>query len=269
MTFNIRRRMGTLIPRSPDRWERRRPLIGRMLEAEQPTILGVQEALPDQAGFVRHALGESYRSIGYGRNANKRGEGCPLFYNSDRVELLAWTQTALSDTPSVPGSTSWGNSTPRVVVSATFRDRETDIRFRAMNTHFDQRSRKSRMRSADEILRLVAASPLPVIVTGDFNSDAESLPHDRLTAPGGLIDCWDASQRRLTGSWGTFPNYRAPQLQRKRIDWILVTPGVTVLRTGINITRYRDGWPSDHAPVQAVLNLGAAHPGAEDGAGVR
>jgi endonuclease/exonuclease/phosphatase family metal-dependent hydrolase len=257
MSFNIRRRMGQLMPRSPDRWERRRFLIKRMLETEQPTILGVQEALPEQANFVRHALGERYRSIGYGRNANKRGEGCPLYYDRDRLELLDWAQTALSDTPSVPGSTTWGNPTPRVVVNASFRDLATGIQFRAMNTHFDQFSRRSRMRSADELLRLVALAPLPTVITGDFNSDEKSLPHERLTGSGVLDDYWDKSQKRLTQPWGTFPDYSAPKLQRKRIDWILVTPTVEVVRSAVNITRYAGKWPSDHAPVQAVVNFGA------------
>ena len=255
MSFNIRRRMERLMLRSPDRWDHRRPLIARILEAEQPVILGVQEALPDQAGFVRHALGESYRSVGHGRNANRRGEGCPLFYDRDRLQLMGWVQTALSDTPTVPGSTSWGNPTPRIVVAATFRDIATGIQFRALNTHFDQFSRKSRMHSADEILRLVAASPLPTIVTGDFNTDGDSLPHDRLTHTGALVDCWEAAHERLSESWGTFPNYRAPRLERKRIDWILATPSIFVERAAINVTRYDDNWPSDHAPVQAVVSL--------------
>jgi endonuclease/exonuclease/phosphatase family metal-dependent hydrolase len=258
MSYNIRRRMTRLIMRSPDQWVQRRGLMKRLLEAELPTILGVQEALPDQAGFVRHALGETYRSVGYGRNANKRGEGCPLFYDRERVELLDWTQTALSDTPFVAGSTSWGNPTPRVVVAATFKDLGTGIPFRAINTHFDQFSRRSRMRSAAEILRLVAASDLPAVITGDFNTDSDSRPHELLTTGGTLLDTWNHTSDRLTESWGSFPNYRAPKLERKRIDWILVTPGVSVLRSGINVTRFEGKWPSDHAPVQAVVNFGVA-----------
>jgi endonuclease/exonuclease/phosphatase family metal-dependent hydrolase len=263
MTYNIRRRMARLMLRSPDRWVRRRVLIQRLLEAEQPVILGVQEALPDQAGFVRHALGDSYRSVGYGRDANKRGEGCPLFYDRDRVELLGWRQTALSDTPLVPGSTSWGNPTPRVAVSATFRERALGVEFRAINTHLDQFSRRSRMYSVDELLRLVAESPLPTVVTGDFNTDDDSLPHELLVDSGALVDTWDVAQLRLTESWGSFANYGSPKLERKRIDWILATPTVSVLRAGINVTRYDGRWPSDHAPVQAVVNFGArsAHPG--------
>jgi endonuclease/exonuclease/phosphatase family metal-dependent hydrolase len=257
MTYNIRRRMTRLMPRSPDRWDRRRVLIQRLLQAEQPVILGVQEALPDQAGFVRHALGGTYRSIGYGRNANKRGEGCPLVYDSDRVELLEWRQTALSGTPSIPGSTTWGNPTPRVVVAASFRDRATGAEFRALNTHFDQFSRRSRLHSADEILRLVAESSLPTVVTGDFNTDDDSLVHARMTGTGLLADTWFSAQTRLTPSWGSFANYGAPKLERKRIDWILATPSVSVMWAAINVTRFGGKWASDHAPVQAVITVRA------------
>ncbi|MBC7724308.1 MAG: endonuclease/exonuclease/phosphatase family protein [Burkholderiaceae bacterium] len=259
MSFNIRRRMTGLV-RSPDRWDRRRPFIQRMLAAELPAIVGVQEALPDQAEFVRQALGERYRSIGYGRQADKRGEGCPIMYDRDRLRLVGWTQTALSDTPEVGGSTTWGNAIPRVVLDATFADRDTGAEFRVLNTHFDHKSRTARLHSADEILTLVAGSSLPAIATGDFNTDAGTLPHDRMTAPGGLLDSWDTTGDRLTDAWGTFPNYRAPQLGRKRIDWILVSPSIEVVSAAINVAQFDGKWPSDHAPVQAVLRI----PGGSD-----
>ena len=255
MSFNIRRRMPHLNPRSLDRWVHRQPLLKRLLETEQPALLGAQEALFDQANFVRHALGAHYRSIGYGREANTGGEGCPIFYDARRLRVLEWQQTALSETPEVPGSTSWGNRTPRLVVDATFRDIATGVEFQAVNTHLDNRSRTSRLRSTDVLRRIVQASPLPTIMTGDFNTDAETDPFDQLTGRGLLLDTWDTAEVRLTEVWGTFPNYRPPQHEHKRIDWILATPGVTALKAAINVTRYEGGWPSDHAAVQAVLNL--------------
>ena len=258
MTYNIRRRMPHIMPHSPDRWAHRRPLLKHLLEAERPALLGVQEALFPQASFVRHALGGHYRSLGYGREANKGGEGCPILYDSRRLRVIDWQQTALSDTPDVPGSTSWGNRTPRMVVDATFRDLATGTEFQAVNTHLDNRSRTSRLRSADVLRRIVQASPLPTIMTGDFNTDAETEPFDQLTGDGVLIDTWDAAEKRLTGVWGTFLNYQPPRHEHKRIDWILATPGVTVSTAAINVTRYEGGWPSDHAAVQAVVNLAEA-----------
>jgi endonuclease/exonuclease/phosphatase family metal-dependent hydrolase len=230
-------------------------MLKRLLAAEQPALIGVQEAMFDQANFVRHALGNRYRSIGYGREVNKGGEGCPIFYDSHRLRLLEWKQTALSDTPSRPGSTSWGNRTPRVVVDASFYDIDSGIEFRIVNTHFDHHSRTSRLQSADVLRRIVAASPLPTVITGDFNTDATTAPYNHLTDQGLLLDTWESAEKRLTEAWGTFLNYRPPQENRKRIDWILVTPGATVLKAAINVKRCEGGWPSDHAAIHAVVNF--------------
>jgi len=258
MTYNIRRRLPKLLPRNPDQWTHRQPLMRRLLAAEQPALLGVQEALFTQARFVRQALGEHYRSIGFGREKNTGGEGCPIFYDSRRLQVVEWRQTALSDAPNVPGSTSWGNRTPRIVVEAIFRDLATGIQFQAVNTHLDHRSRLSRLRSADALRSIVQATPHPTIMTGDFNTDADTDPYDQLTGHGLLFDTWDAAEERLTQVWGTFPNYGPPRHDRKRIDWILATPGITAVQAGINVTRYEGGWPSDHAPVQAVVRLAGA-----------
>ncbi len=258
MSYNIRRRMSQLFARSPDRWVHRRPLLKRFLEDEQPALLGAQEALPQQANFVRHALGEHYRSIGYGREANRRGEATPIFYDSHRLRLLDWQQTALSDTPNAPGSTSWGNHTPRMVVEAIFLDLATGIQFQSVNTHLDNFSHTARLRSAEVLRRIVSDSALPSIVTGDFNTNAGTSPYTALTGHGLLVDAWNTADLHRSDAWGTFLNYRSPKLERKRIDWILVSPSVRVLSAAINVTRYKGGWPSDHAAVQAVLNLSDA-----------
>ena len=253
MSYNIRRRLPHVNPLSPDRWSRRQPLMKRILRAEHPSLIGVQEALQDQARFVRKALGDRYALIGHGREANRGGEGCPIFYDRDRLEVLDWEQTALSDTPSVSGSTTWGNRTPRIVVNATFRDLATGIRFQAVNTHFDNVSRIARERSATLVQGMVAASGLPAVVTGDFNTDVRTLPYNDILDGDTLVDCFETAAGRVGEKWGTFPNYRAPRREHKRIDWVLATPNVVVLQCGINVTRYGGGWASDHAAVQAVV----------------
>jgi endonuclease/exonuclease/phosphatase family metal-dependent hydrolase len=255
MTLNIRRPIRHVMRHSPDHWESRRPHVKALLEAERPSILGMQEAMAEQAGFVRHALGSGYRSVGYGRNANRRGEGCPLFYDSRRLQLLDWKQTALSNTPDVPGSTGWGNLVPRVLVTAQFRDRATSAEFLALNTHFDHLSRRSRVHAADTVRDLVAARGLPSVSTGDLNSGEDTTPLRALFAYGVLRDAYATAEHRLTPEWGSFPNYRDPRLDRKRIDWIAVSPDVEVVRAGINPRRYGGGWASDHLPVQAVVRM--------------
>ncbi len=254
MSYNIRRRLPHLNPMSPDRWARRRPLLTRLLTAEQPTVLGVQEAMPDQAESVASALGARYSYVGRGREANGSGEGCPLYFDTDRLELLEWKQTALSATPDVAGSMTWGNRVPRIVVAATFRDRATARDFLVVNTHLDHLFHASRVSSVRALRDLVLAAKKPSIVMGDFNTDAGSAPHSEIVAGGRLRDSWLVGER-ATESWGTFPDYREPRHGRKRIDWILVTRRVEVLTAAINITRYDGAWPSDHTPVQAVVRI--------------
>lgn len=258
MSFNVRRRMPAIGPRTADRWERRSAALAALITAELPHVLGTQEVLPEQDRFIQAALGTGYRRIGRGRDANRQGEGCPLYYDSSRLELLGGAQQALSDTPDVPGSRSWGNMTPRILVWANFLDRSTGVRFMAINTHFDHISRRSRVRAAAAIRSLVAAQSLPAVVTGDFNSGEGTAPLVELFSGGTLVDAWNAAQTHLGPEWGTFPNYREPRRDRKRIDWISVTRDVTVERIGISTARPDGVWASDHLPVQAVVRFPAA-----------
>lgn len=264
MTFNLRRRL-VMPSRRADRWMRRAPRLRALLQSERPSLLGAQEALSDQASFVRHTLGSSYRSVGRGRSADGRGEQCPLFYDTERLELLDWQQCALSDRPSVAGSSSWGNVIPRVYVAAEMRDRHTGGRLDVINTHFDHLSRRSRLRSAWTIRERVAASGVPTVVMGDLNTGAQSAPVAELLAEGALVDAWEVAEQRLTPEWGTFANYSAPRLDRKRIDWIAVTPSIGIQQMGINPRQYDGGWPSDHLPVQALMTIAGAHENASSG----
>jgi endonuclease/exonuclease/phosphatase family metal-dependent hydrolase len=258
MTYNIRRRMAHLLPTGPDRWVDRKVLLRRILIAEQPTLLGVQEAMPDQVAAVADSLGSDYKWVGRGRNPDGGDEHCPIFYDTRRLTLVSWRQQSLSDTPDVPGSKSWGNQIRRVIVSAEFTDRATNARVLAFNTHFDHFSWRSRLASADFLLQLVNAAratdpAATIVVTGDFNANADSAVYRRLTESVALRDTWEAAAVRLTPQWGTFPNYRRVRVGGKRIDFILVGPGVAVASVGINVTRFDGKSPSDHDPVQAVL----------------
>ncbi|AZC12711.1 endonuclease/exonuclease/phosphatase family protein [Microbacterium sp. ABRD28] len=254
MTFNIRRRLSPTL-RRVDRWSHRRAAVAALLGAERPHVLGVQEALPDQARDVHAALGPGYVAIGHGRRRDGGGEACPLFFDADRLELESWRQIALSDHPDEPGSRSWGNRVPRVAVIARLRDRATSAAFVVVNTHFDHISRTARRRSAEAVRLLVAETALPGVVVGDLNSGEGTVPIRELLRDAALRDAWAVADERVTPEWGTFPNYGDPRVGRKRIDWIVVTRDIEVERVAINPSAPQGRRPSDHLPVQAVLRL--------------
>lgn len=255
MTLNVRRRLGGFTWRAADRWSNRRPRVQALVRAARPTLLGVQEALPDQARTIGEALGAGYGHVGYGRNKGRSGEGCPLYYDQNRLELIQSRQTALSDRPLVAGSRSWGNLLPRVLVTATFRDRVTSAVFVVMNTHLDPFSNRSRVRSVREIRRSIRGLGLPVILTGDLNALPGSPAIRALFADGIVRDAWSTAAERITPEWTTYAHYRRPRASGRRIDWIAVTPDIEVTRAAIDAEPVDGGWASDHLPVHAVVRV--------------
>lgn len=255
MSWNARRPVPAVLARTPDRWAVREPRMRALLRAEMPTVLGAQEVVGEQAEAMLDALGPGYRYVGRGRSAAGGGEASPIFYDASRLDLLGWDQSALSDDPSRPGSVSWGNLFPRVVVSATFRDRVTSARFVAINTHLDPLAPRSRRRSASAILDLVAASGQPAVLTGDLNAGPSSAAVRALVSDGTLADSWSSAGKRMGQEWGTYTGYRAPRAGGPRIDWILVSSTFKVTHAAINPTRHGGGWASDHLPVHAVMRL--------------
>lgn len=242
MSYNIRRPVPHLRRDHPDRWERRASRLAALLRAEGPTLLGVQEAVPYQAAFVRDTLG--YELLGAGRGRDGGGEGCQLIFDDDRLELLGWDQRPLPRSPA-----------PRIVVSATFRDRATTTEFLAVNTHLDPFSARSRVAAARVIRDLVYHQSLPAIVTGDLNAGSGAPAIRELLSGATLADGWRTAHHRLTPEWGSYGRYRPPRLDRPRIDWIAVTPTVTVDRIGVHGAAVNGGWASDHFPVQAVVRI--------------
>ena len=257
MTYNIRRRLPRLASSRADRWSTRAPLLGRLLVAERPTVIGLQEAFADQTAFVTASLGPDYRSLGGGRDAGGGGEGCPIAYDSSRLEVLDWRQSALSNTPTVPGSRVRGAAFPRVVVEARFRDLATGQTLRVVNTHLDPFSAAARLRSAQLITALLSTVVEPTLLTCDANAPTGSPAYRELTGRGGLADAWHAADQLLTPEWNTYAGYRAPRAGGRRIDWLLVGGGVRVLRAGVNASRSDGRAASDHEPVQALLRLPA------------
>jgi endonuclease/exonuclease/phosphatase family metal-dependent hydrolase len=198
MTYNIRRRIPHVNRNSPDLWTPRRRIMRRLLLGERPTVLGVQEALPDQVMYLDEWLGAQYRWVGRGRSANGSGEHNAIFYDSSRLSLVEWHQKALSNTPDVPGSRSYGNHVPRIAVVAQFVDRVTGSRFVVVNTHFHHLSSAARLRSAQQLSELVTTIGLPTILMGDVNTSPGSRPYLQFTSGGQFRDAWVAARTRLT-----------------------------------------------------------------------
>jgi len=259
MSFNVRCDAGSPAGH-PDHWPARAPLLSRLLAAEQPTLIGVQEPMGHQLDVIRNGLGDRYRMVGESRGVDPADEHSSIFYDADRFEAVETGQYWLSDTPSVVGSQGWGATLPRIVVWARLRDRVTGRRLLHVNSHFDHASEQARVRSAAAVagqLRDAAQSVDAVVFTGDTNAAAERSEAYRVLMEGtGLRDAWLEAADRLTPAVGTFHGYQAPVPDGDRIDWVLVGGEVRVQAAAINPGDDGGPCPSDHAAVQAVLTIG-------------
>ena len=243
MTFNVRQ---PDLDKGAQSWDNRRDFLVETILAAAPDLIGMQEVFALQAEYmVTHA--PRYRWFGAGRFGDDRDEHVGIFYRPDALRLLAHGDFWLSETPEVPGSSSWDIIRPRQVTWGEF-ETPAGRRFHHFNTHFPYRSVEQEARRETAALLLRRMSGLsPVLLTADFNSPADGEIHRTLTQD--LDDAWLTAQRR-SGPEATLNAFGAPHAAR-RIDWILYRATWKVLEAA-TIPAVRDGlYASDHFPVVA------------------
>lgn len=259
MTYNLRYASQT----GPNAWPQRRPLVREVIESVQPDVIGTQEGLHSQLLDVAADLPD-YRWVGSGRDdGGVRGEFTAVLYRPARLEPLATNHFWLSDTPEVPGSTTWGNKVRRMVTWLKFRDRSAGTEFYLFNTHFDHEVSVARDKSAALLRQRIAAldAKHPVLLVGDFNAVAgRSKPFELLTADGFLNDTWTTARARSNEDVNSFNGFNPLKREGERIDWILAR-GLEAVPKAEILTFSRAGqFPSDHFPVVAWVKFPARRP---------
>lgn len=88
-------------------WKNRKHnLVDEILDLNAD-IIGMQEVMQHQFDFFKNKLKNEYGSIYCSRDDNAtNGEGCPIFYKTNKFELLEQKTFWLSETPDVPASLS-------------------------------------------------------------------------------------------------------------------------------------------------------------------
>lgn len=252
MTFNMLH-----IDDNPENdWNVRKELIASLIQREEPDVIGTQECLYSQVNDII-SMHPEFDWIGMGRQGGSEDDFMAIFYRKSRFSVLAYNHFWLSDTPSEIGSMTFGNKLPRMVTWVQFFDKQTEKSFYHMNTHLDYVCEEARIKGAHLINEKVKAfqDDLPVFLTGDFNTDAGTLPYTILTNRGPFKDTWDDAEEHINPSSGTKNDFMYPDGGDERIDWILAK-GVRRVKNIKIIDDVIDGmYPSDHFPVIAECRL--------------
>ena len=246
MSFNIRTSSANAVD-GVNAWTNRKEAALQLTKDRQPDVFGLQEAMPDQEAYFREQLAPDYDGVAVSRNPERPDEACPVFFRTDRFELLRTNTFWLSETPDVP-SKGWDAMFNRVVTYVHLRDKQSGQIYLVFNTHLDHVGVVARERS----LQLIADSAIaigndtvPMFVMGDLNVTPD--------APE-LAPMWNymklaMNEAPLTEHGYTYHNWG--QESDKMIDYIFLR-NATALRFCILHNGYGAPFVSDHYPILTV-----------------
>lgn len=234
-------------------WGKRKEKVASLIRFYEADLIGLQEVLYGQLTYLEKQLA-GYGRIGVGRDDGKqKGEFSPIFYSQEKLELLDQGTFWLSATPDRP-SVGWDASMERIASWGQFRHKASGDTVFFFNTHFDHRGEQAREESARLLRQKITeqASGYPVFVSGDFNSNPQSVPYQVMTENQQLRDAKDLSTIPHVGPERSYSGFEVTDsLPGERIDYIFVSQNVQVARHAI-ITSFGQGrYPSDHLPVVA------------------
>ncbi|VXD24654.1 conserved hypothetical protein [Planktothrix serta PCC 8927] len=244
-------------------WKFRRYAIAKLIQSHDPDIIGTQEGKAHQI-LDLHRLLPQYQSIGTDQIGNGTGEYCAIFYQIKRFQCIKSKDFWLSDTPNLVGSMSstWGNSTPKLVSFGVFISRETQQQITVFNTHLDYHSEQSRKLSIPLIqkqLSQVNPENSLLILTGDFNAEPNSEERLALLKPlSNKIKLLDSLSDIPLESQQTFHDFTGEAIAA--VDTIYYDHRLPLKSVTIDINQIEDIWPSDHFPVMAEFNSLIATP---------
>lgn len=253
MTYNIRYDNKN---DGENQWSKRKDFLSSQIAFFEPDILGIQEGLHHQVGYLESVLTD-YKYIGIGRDDGKeKGEYSAIFYKSDKFEVLKQNTFWLSETPNEI-SVGWDASMERICTYALFKDKDSKQQFWVFNTHFDHIGKEARTKSSELIIKKVNDNnkkQFPVILMGDFNLLPKSEPIQYLSE--NLFDSKTVSKLPTFGPEGTYNGFKFNEPIKNRIDYIFVSKkNIEVKKYAVLTDSKNFKYPSDHLPVFVEIEL--------------
>ena len=234
---------------------KRMPRIIRRLYDLYPDIIGAQEAQPYHINHLTDALSEEYTAVYCYRDTPDlftSPESCPIFFKTDKFDLLDSGHFWLSLTPDVE-SRMPGADHNRICTWVHLREKEYGRDFYYYNTHLDFGDAQTQ---SLPILFSRLEKNATVVLGGDLNMDPTEPNYAAVSAE--LTDSRVTVGTDMT--IGTFHDYGPPEDRIGRhIDYLFyrgdIVPTVHKVITDDEEQWGEGNFASDHYPVWVVFDL--------------
>lgn len=231
-------------------WFYRADLLTADIAGQNPSITGFQEATRWQYQYMVDVL-TGFDSVITYRDTSIASEGCPIFYDTSRYQLVDKGSFWLSETPEVM-SKDWNSACYRICSYVILTDKASGNDFVVFNTHLDHVSDEARIKGIAVVLDKIAQfGGLPAVIMGDFNALEGSETY--ISATESFLDARYAAEQTMESH--TYQNWGNPE-KYKRLDYFMIS------KTGIRAEQYtvvpavHDGvYASDHCPITLTLTL--------------
>ena len=238
-----------------NQWGKRTKTVDSLLKKYSPDVLCIQEGLFNQMLDLQTML-PNYFYVGVGRDDGKeKGEFSAVFFKKSMFELVTSNTFWLSPTPEIAGSKGWDAAITRICSYGKVKLKNTNKLLFVFNTHSDHIGEKARQESAKLILNKITeiAGNDAVILTGDFNSEPNSLAYNNITNYNNhpFKDTFTKSKNKDC----TFTGFEIKSTICKRIDFIFYDKNFKLKNYQIINDNNGIYYPSDHLAVQAILKI--------------
>ena len=233
-------------------WEFRKQASINMVNEEQPTVFGLQEAVKAQVDFLNENLPD-YDYYGVGRDDGvEKGEFMAIFYDKNEVKLLDKGTFWLSATPDTP-SKGWDGQCFRTCTWTLFECKDTGKQFAFFNTHLDHRGKEAQREGMKTIvakIKELVPENVPVFLSGDFNTRTDQPLYEPLKAI--MTDSRELATE--TDHRGTYTGFRVRE-NPVVVDHIFVR-GAEVDKFQVLCDKnYGAPYISDHWPVMTTARF--------------
>jgi endonuclease/exonuclease/phosphatase family metal-dependent hydrolase len=242
-------------------WSERGPAIAKIIRQASPDVIGIQEA----ASWVGAVKGpreiDSLKSLLDGEYSLAKTEIPPSQPHYLRTGVYILYKPTVYKAVGNPGHWNIGNT--RWAAYQILKKRATGAKFLFVSAHLlytpgrtsDQRREAETKNLLTLAGRLAASAGVPIVYTGDFNSDQFAAHAFNGVAKAMLAahvdDAWDVAKKHTRAMFNTAEGYkRVPPKNGARIDYVFAPPGVGVQSWGLEMNlshgKFVGVIPSDH-----------------------